>query len=305
MSSYNFSTDFFEEIGASILDDYNENKEPDQTVGIPEYSSVNTSEEAQTAVIDEPVSTMTENDNETDSQDDLDSKSGESKSGSLEQDFSIGGTLNGHSFIGTDGIDFVTYENHRFNEVTVTPAEDDESDAWTLEFGDASDSKSSSPAGTDYLEGIERLEFIDSMVALDLELEDPAGAALALTFAAFDNIVDSETLGFWIAQADSLWESSNDENSDVFMDALAQQIIDHYAPEIDNAAVVHLLYTNIVGQEPTAAEADSFVQLIENGTFTQASIFTYAASLDLNTEGYQELTTSGLNYQAYDHAEIA
>ena len=49
-----------------------------------------------------------------------------------------------------------------------------------------------------------------------------------------------------------------------------------------HAAFVPWLYKNVVGSTPSADVAAGFVALLNNGTYTQASLLTLAAELPLN-----------------------
>ncbi|MBI5276446.1 MAG: VCBS repeat-containing protein [Burkholderiales bacterium] len=65
-----------------------------------------------------------------------------------------------------------------------------------------------------------------------------------------------------------------------------------------NQSVVTLLYTNVVGSAPSDAVRDSFVSLIESGSFTQVSLGWLAAGHPLNLDhiGFVGLQQNGLEY---------
>jgi serralysin len=65
-----------------------------------------------------------------------------------------------------------------------------------------------------------------------------------------------------------------------------------------NAAVVDLLYTNVVGVAPSTAEHDLYVGLLNNNTYTQTSLAITAAETDLNKIAIDlvGLTQSGLTF---------
>ena len=64
---------------------------------------------------------------------------------------------------------------------------------------------------------------------------------------------------------------------------LAQQIINHYAPGVGNDALVAHLWATVVEASLSAADLASFVALIDNGTYSQASLYEMAAMHPLNT----------------------
>jgi hypothetical protein len=91
------------------------------------------------------------------------------------------------------------------------------------------------PAGTDTLQGIERVRFNDALFALDTQAphgpQSPPGdawQAAALFHAAFGAVPGIEDLSHWTAQADV---SAN-------INVLAQKMIDFYAPGISTASLV-------------------------------------------------------------------
>jgi hypothetical protein len=49
-----------------------------------------------------------------------------------------------------------------------------------------------------------------------------------------------------------------------------------------HAQVVDMLYTNVVGQAPDVTTRQSYVDLLDNGTFTVLSLSVLAADIDLN-----------------------
>lgn len=216
----------------------------------------------------------------------------------LENTYS-GGNDSGNTISGTDKIDTVLYSNHDYSDVVITGFGDASAGAnevetgWNIKFSSTTSVENTSTTGTDILTSIERLSFTDSSVALDLQIEDNAGAALALLYAAFDDVPDNNTFGQWIAESDSLSLSGNGKH----IDDLAQTMLDYYAPGgVSNTALIDLLYTNIVGNPPPDEKRQHYVDLIESGIYSQASFFAMAASTELNTTQYIDLVGTGLQY---------
>jgi len=220
------------------------------------------------------------------------------------------GLNSGGDVLGTAGVDFVSFYNHNLADVTIF--EDPEppskagtnSDLWYVGYSWDNVSKDGSSniiSGTASLRGIERIHFIDTSYALDLDIDENAGAALALLYAAFDNMPDAVTFGKWIAKADSLGNQSesksgsSDDSKDIV--DLAQSMIEYYAPQgVSNSNLVTLLYSNIVNQAPTAEQQQYYVDLIDNGSYSQASFLAMAAQTEQNTIQYVGLTQDGLAY---------
>jgi Ca2+-binding RTX toxin-like protein len=120
------------------------------------------------------------------------------------------------------------------------------------------------PEGSDTLIDMERLEFADVKMALDIG--GTAGQAYRLYQAAFDRAPDSSGLGFHMSRLDWGWG----------LGAIAQNFID--SPEfsgtygaLDNASFVTQLYANVLHREPDAGGLAYHVGRLETGV-ARASI---------------------------------
>jgi hypothetical protein len=137
----------------------------------------------------------------------------------------------------------------------------------------------STGAGTDVMNGIERVRLSDALFALDTQPGAQDGRvweAAALFRAGFGTIPGIDALSQWTAQAD---RSSS-------MGALGQSMLDFYAPGVSSTALVTHLYVSLLHALPSAETVQGFVDQIGAGlTFaTQGDLFAYAASLSLNTD---------------------
>jgi len=65
--------------------------------------------------------------------------------------------------------------------------------------------------------------------------------------------------------------------------ALVQQIINYYAPGASNEMVVSHVWSMVVGSPITPGDLATYVGLIDNGSYTQASLVDLAATLPFNT----------------------
>ena len=144
-------------------------------------------------------------------------------------------------------------------------------------------------AGTDVLNGVERLQFGEDMVALDLE--GNAGLVAKVLGAVFGApAVTNETfVGMGLALADA----------GVVGEALVQMALDaKLGAGASDDSVVDLLYTNVAGTAPSPGDHGYFVALLTGGVHTQASLTLLAAELALNEVniGFAGLVTTGLNY---------
>jgi Ca2+-binding RTX toxin-like protein len=130
--------------------------------------------------------------------------------------------------------------------------------------------------GNDTLNGVERLKFSDFNVAFDVADGGPAGHVAKLLGAVFGPaaVLNKTYAGIGLG----VFDNQGADYAAVANYAIRAAL----GNNIDNAALVRLLYTNVVGSAPSQAEVDAFVGLLGNGSFTQVSLTTYAADHALN-----------------------
>lgn len=148
---------------------------------------------------------------------------------------------------------------------------------YTLGGAGAARTVSSPAEGSDSLQSIERLRFSDAVVAYDTAAGGNTYAAYALLNAAFNTAPDAQLLGRWTAYLDQLGGNAA---------GLAQALIDYYAPGVSNEALVAYLWSTVVGGPIGTADLAAFVGLIENGSYTQATLTELAAMHPLNTNEF-------------------
>lgn len=146
--------------------------------------------------------------------------------------------------------------------------------------------------GTDTLTQIERLQFADTSIALDLD--GHAGTTAKILGAVFGKqaVNNSTYVGIGLQYLDQL--GFGDEQ-------LTQLAIDvRLGPNASHKAVVDLLYTNVTGIAPSLADEAYFVDLLDSKTFTVASLGKMAADTALNTTNIDlvGLSNSGLAFVA-------
>ena len=127
--------------------------------------------------------------------------------------------------------------------------------------------------GRDLLFGVERLEFTDMRWALDLD--GNAGTTAKILGAVFGvqslEWADYVGIGLGLLDAGMTYQT------------LMQMALDvQLGTNASNAAVVNLLYTNVVGEAPDLPTRLAFEALITSGQFTQASLGVLAADHELN-----------------------
>jgi Ca2+-binding RTX toxin-like protein len=147
--------------------------------------------------------------------------------------------------------------------------------------------------GTDKLVSIERLQFSDKCIALDLEAN--AGIVAKTLGAVFGKsaIANKEYAGIGLHFVDDLHYN--------YADLMQLAITAKLGATPTSAQVVDLLYTNVVGQAPDATTQKAFADLLDNHTYTVGSLGVLAADTDLNKSNINlvGLMQTGLDYVAY------
>ena len=180
------------------------------------------------------------------------------------------------SLPGTDGLDTVMYTGAR--------------GAYKVDAdGTAFIVTSSARDGADRLEHVERLKFDDGNIALDLD--GNAGIVVRILGAVFGvAALDNEVyagIGLWNLDHGMSYESLVQLALDVRLGAGA-----------GDAAVVNLLYGNVVGTAPSPETADYYLGWIDTGQVTQAGLGVFAADSAVNAAhvGLAGLAGSGFAY---------
>ena len=125
----------------------------------------------------------------------------------------------------------------------------------------------------DSLVNVERVQFTDVNLAFDLD--GHAGQAAKILGAVFGpaSIGNKAYVGIGLQLLDGGMSYAN----------LMQLALDtQLGAKASNAAVVNLLYTNVVGSAPPAADAAYYVGLLSSGTYTPATLGVLAADTALN-----------------------
>lgn len=170
---------------------------------------------------------------------------------------------------GFEGIDSVLYSSDR-DSFRLTKSS---SDGWTVEG-------LLPGAGTDLLSEVERIQFADKKLALDLESTQNAGLALefigvlAPTFISNPSVVGL-IMGFF-DQGSSL--------HDVCQLAIDVGLVTSLAGSDGNADLARLVFRNVVGSEADPAMVDLLVGYMDgrNASFTQADFLTVIAGMEIN-----------------------
>lgn len=196
------------------------------------------------------------------------------------------------------------YSTVPMSDATVTKS----ADGWKVSYTGTvtSNSKSGSQkktvTGQDTLTEVERVQFSDKTLALDIDkTTEPAGAALALYYAGFNQKPDPGILGRWIYEADQAYSHPSSKSASTsVIETVAQKMLDYYAPRgLDNAAFVSLLYHNVLEKTPTPGEVYWFADQLNKHVYSPAHLLAMAAEQSANAADYSDLLLTGVAYTPY------
>lgn len=141
--------------------------------------------------------------------------------------------------------------------------------------------------GTDTITDVERLQFSDAKLALDLD--GNAGKTAKLLGVVFSpaSVSNKQFVGIGLSLLDG---------GMTYPDLMAAAL--RAAGATSNSAVVNLLWNNLFGSAPTSEQAKPFVDLLDNGTIGAGSLGVAAAELqpnqsNINLVGLQQ---TGIEY---------
>ena len=192
-----------------------------------------------------------------------------------EGDNVLEGGAGNDTLVGGEGIDTAAYAGARGDYLLSV----DEEGVFTLQ----------GPAdGTDTLD-VERLRFADIGVALDLE--GNAGTVAKILGAVFGAaaVGNREYAGIGLDHADG----------GMTYESLMQLALEaRLGAGAANADVVTLLYTNVIGVAPDEASLALYTGLLDDGSYTQASLGVLAAETTFNTDNIDltGLAETGIEY---------
>lgn len=160
---------------------------------------------------------------------------------------------------GGEGVDTVTFSGNRANYTVASSAGSD-----SVMDNVGSD-------GTDTLLNVERLQFADAKLALDLD--GNAGITVKILGAVFGpaSVANKEYVGIGL----SLLDGGMSYESLMEFALVAAGATTH-------AAEVNLLWTNLFGSPPTAEQAAPYVALLDSGSFSAGGLGIIAADSVLN-----------------------
>jgi hypothetical protein len=149
--------------------------------------------------------------------------------------------------------------------------------------------------GNDWFQGIERLQFADQRIALDIGPTQNAGKALLVWHALHPDFIYAPG---WIGQAIGMFDAGYS------MHAVAQWALNalqmHEGTPIDHRDLVQRVYLHVVGQYPDVASTEVLLGRTDpsGARYSPIDFLVQAAQLDLN---FQQLTLLGLHHTGIEY----
>lgn len=160
--------------------------------------------------------------------------------------------------------------------------------------GFAADQFSDQGQGSDRLESIERVQFSDVAVALDIA--GVGGKAYRIYKAAFNRTPDTEGLGYWMGQMDKGMDLI--EVSARFIDS--KEFRDLYGAAPSNADFLTKVYTNVLGRTPDKGGFDWWLnEMNTNPEKTKAKVLADFSESNENQSGTAPLVATGIVYEPW------
>jgi hypothetical protein len=178
---------------------------------------------------------------------------------------------------------------------------------YTLSFGTSTNAASGRPlsyanlgqsgkADPDYLQNVERLQFTDTMLALDIGSNQTAGSGYMLYKAAFNRTPDAGGLGYWISKMDSGMSYSDVANN--FVNSAEFKTAFGGANPTVNTLVTKL-YNNVLNRTPDAGGLAFWQNKLSNEGWTTADVLGFFSTSGENVTNVTPLIANGIQYQQF------
>ena len=197
-------------------------------------------------------------------------------------------------FFGEAGIDTSVYQG-RITEYTIEKSDD----IWDVRLNDGTRASGyvvtdleNARDDTDELVGVERLQFSDVTLALDID--GVAAEAYRIYKAAFDRQPDTEGLGFWIKQMDA----------GMGIETVAEQFIGSaefirmYGANPSDEQFVDLLYANVLDRQADQSGYDFWIGALDRG-LTRAGLLAEFSESRENVANVAPLIEDGIQYTPF------
>ena len=163
------------------------------------------------------------------------------------------------------------------------------SNTWTVNDGKGSD-------GSDALSSIERLQFSDKKVALDVGANENAGLALQFIGLMAPGMISTPSV---VGTILTIFDEGKSMNQ-VCQLAIDVGLVTALAGNASNGALAAMAYKNLLGADATADVVDMLVGYMDgrSASYTQTEFMTVVAGLELNQAhiGLVGLQQTGIEY---------
>ena len=177
---------------------------------------------------------------------------------------------------------------------------------YTLSFGTSTNAASGRPlsyanlgqankANPDYLQNVERIQFSDTMLALDTGANQTAGSGYMLYKAAFNRTPDAGGLGYWINQMDK-GMSYSDVAKNFVTSSEFQTAFGGSNPSVNT--LVTKLYNNVLNRAPDAGGLAFWQEKLTTGWST-ADVLGFFSTSGENVTNVTPLIANGIQYQQF------
>ena len=132
----------------------------------------------------------------------------------------------------------------------------------------------------DYLADIERVEFLEGTLALDVGVGETAGFVYRVYQAAYDRTPDDAGVKFWIDAVDDGLDFNSVANG--FLQSNEFEAV--YGVNPSNETYVEMLYENVLGRAPDVDGSDFWVDALDDGSISRAQVLVGFAESSENVE---------------------
>ena len=150
--------------------------------------------------------------------------------------------------------------------------------------------------GRDTLINVERLQFSDISLALDVAPDQNAGSVYMLYKAAFNRAPDEGGMGYWLAQKDG---GANIVTNIAQGFVNSSEFVGKYGINPSNSSYVNNLYLNVLGRSGEAEGVAYWTTQMNAGKVSKADALVQFATLPEGASLVANLIANGITYQEW------
>lgn len=200
------------------------------------------------------------------------------------------GTPGNDAFNGDAGVDTVVYSG-KYTSYTLVKTPNLPSD-WTV---------ASVAEGIDTLLNVERLQFSDKNIALDIT--GNGGMIYRIYQAAFNRAPDKVGLGYWMYHMDKVNGFTLTEVARGFIKS--QEFTNLYGDSPSNDILITKFYHNVLHREPEKAGYDYWINQLNTGTMTPDQVLAIGFSEGIeNQKNVAKIIGSGFDYTIWSGGDL-